>query len=203
MTTRTADADTLAKAARITLDAVPGARELHVEPTPEGTGYMLNDVTVADGDLLTNEPGDGFRDLFDALHPILIAVDEFESSNTVHVMPYGAVTIELATADKDSAEDDEDEEPWEERPRTITRRELIDALEAVGEDDSPVYLADCGYRSFQRRQVDGDDIVSALDAGDDNDTDPKDPDMPPSIYIKVGRDLDGLPGAIRDHFRRN
>lgn len=81
-----------------TTAAYPDAKAVHLEPASYlEAGHILNDVTLADGALLTDTDNTGFWALYETLLPITVAMQDISPSVHVHVSQYGAVDIELTT----------------------------------------------------------------------------------------------------------
>jgi hypothetical protein len=89
----------LARLARLTELRFPTAVALHLEPIREQhVGYMLNDVELPDGLLLTDADRDAFAAFFDEIYNITSTIPEIvDSMIGVHVSGFGAVTIDIAT----------------------------------------------------------------------------------------------------------
>lgn len=91
----------LARLARHTTLAFPGATALHLEPIPEkSVGYMLNDVTLADGSLLSDTGRGPFAVFADSIHPIASTLPDITDGDRVHVTGYGAVTVTIPPLDR-------------------------------------------------------------------------------------------------------
>lgn len=93
--TRRTNGALLRRVATATTALYPGAKAVHLEPSPSPDGYMLNDVTLPDGSLLSDTDRPGFDRFAVLLHPITSQITDVSESATVHVSQHGAVDIEL------------------------------------------------------------------------------------------------------------